>query len=196
MSQYCEKILAGSRTWIGRETKLIWGRYPVEREPIRRWCHMVRCENPLYLDEEYAKKTIWGGIICPPLMIPIFGLRRYGPSSSGPEIDWPPLKEGEEDDSAMLVPPTAGKSVVNLGGPIEFIKVVRLGDRIGKKEKLVDIYLKPIRFDPEAFWIVSDTTYLNQYLDPVAILHNTLVKHRSPEEIKATTPEQLTQIQP
>lgn len=157
---------------------------------------MVKCNNPLYLDEEYAKKTMWGEIICPPLMIPIFGHLRYGPSSSGPEIDWPPLKEGEEEESTSILPPTAGKSAINLGGPMEFLKVVRLGDRIGHKEKLVDVYTKPIRFDPEAFWMATETIYVNQYLDTVAIVQNSLIKHRSPEEIKATTPEQLAQIKP
>ena len=190
MSEYCEKILAVAKTWVGRETKLVWGWYPVEREPIRRWCHMVNCNNPLYLDEQYASKTRWGGIICPPLMILVFGHRRYGLSSSGPEIDWPPPKEGEEE-SGQLVPPTAGKSAANLGGPIEFLKVVRPGDRIGYKEKLVDVYIKPVRFDPEAFWIATETIYVNQYLDIVAKVSNTMMKHRSPEEIKATTPEQV-----
>ena len=196
MSEYCEIILAEAKKWIGRETKLVWGRYPVEREPIRRWCHMVKCNNPLYLDDGYAKKTKWGGIICPPLMIPIFGHLRYGPSSSGPETDWPPLKEGEEEESANILPPTAGKSAINLGGPIEFLKVVRLGDRIGHKEKLVDVYTKPIRFDPEAFWIATETIYVNQHMDTIANVQNSLIKHRSPEEIKATTPEQLAQIKP
>ena len=191
MSEYCGKILTEAKTWVGRETKLVWGRYPVEREPIRRWCHMVNCNNPLYLDEQYAKKTRWGGIICPPLMIPIFGHLRYGPSSSGPEIEWPPATEGQEEESGRLLPPTAGRWGINLGGPIEFLRAVRLGDRIGHKEKLTDVYMKPIRLDPEAFAIVTETIYVNQYWDVVAKVENTMVKHRNPDEIKATTPEQL-----
>ena len=45
--------------WIGRKTPLYHGRYPVEYDPIRRYCHMVEDDNPLFLDPEYAATTKW-----------------------------------------------------------------------------------------------------------------------------------------
>ena len=50
MSEYCERLLVEARRRIGTETPIRWARYPVEHEPIRRWCHMVACDAPLFLD--------------------------------------------------------------------------------------------------------------------------------------------------
>ena len=58
--------------WIGRETAVVRGRYPVEYEAIRRHCHMVEDANPLFLDPEYAKTTKWGAVIAPPVMTRYF----------------------------------------------------------------------------------------------------------------------------
>ena len=120
MSEYCERILPAARGQIGRETAVRWALYPVEHEPIRRWCHMVECNEPLDLDPGYAAGTRFGRVVCPPLMIPIFatlGLPSR-PSSSGPAIDPPPLApEGRADD---VDPRTAGTRSINLGGTLEF----------------------------------------------------------------------------
>lgn len=185
MSDYCEQYLASAKNWIGKETKIKWGRYPVEREPIRRWCHMANCLNPLYLDAEYSRKTKWGGLICPPMMIPIFARAGWSPSSDGPEIDWPPVWLEQDDD---IEPPTPGKKGFVLGATMEFFKVVRIGDTLGSKEVLKDVFIKAIRFDPESFWITREQVFVNQYLDTVAVRTVTGVKHREPGEIKPPTP--------
>jgi hypothetical protein len=54
------------------------------------------------------------------------------------------------------------------------------------------VYLKRIKIDPEAFWIVTETLYLNQDERVVAVNQNTLIRHRDREQIAATTPEQLS----
>ncbi len=192
MSEYCEKILVEAKKVIGKETSIRWAKYPVEYEPIRRWCHMIKCNNPLYLDEEYAKKTKWGGIICPPPMVSAFaGGFSAGPraSASGPEIVWPYQTVAKDEES--IDPPTAGKSAVVLGGETEFFKPLHIGDRVGSKRRLADVYIKKTRLDMEGFWIASDTIYVNQDLETVAVGHTLIIRHRTREEIKATTPEQL-----
>jgi acyl dehydratase len=54
------------RSYIGFETAQTKGRYPVEYDAIRRHCHMVDDNNPLFLDPEYAKTTSHEGVIWPP----------------------------------------------------------------------------------------------------------------------------------
>jgi hypothetical protein len=191
MSEYCERILAEARAQIGAETSIRWARYPVEHEPIRRWCHMVECDSPLFLDPEYAARTCWGKVVCPPLMIPIFAAQSLPGrlSSSGPEIDWPRLAPGEVLED--LDPPTAGTRSINLGGATEFLAPVFVGDRLGSRKRLVDVYIKKIRIDPEAFWVVTDTLYYNQDEQVVAVNDNTIIRHRDRDQIAATTPEQL-----
>ena len=63
-------IKAVKQQWEGHETPLVWGRYPVEHDPIRRHCHMLDDTNPLFLEEGR----------CPPVMVDFF-------ASRGP---WPP----------------------------------------------------------------------------------------------------------
>ncbi|HEY7067160.1 MAG TPA: MaoC family dehydratase N-terminal domain-containing protein [Chloroflexota bacterium] len=194
MSEYCERMLAEARRLIGTETRIRWARYPVEYEPIRRWCHMVECDAPPFLDPAYAAGTAWGKVVCPPLMIPIFAAQSLPsrPSSSGPEIDWPPLAPGEEIEE--IDPPTPGTRSINLGGETEFLQPVFVGDRLGSARRLADVYIKKIRIDPEAFWLVTDTLYYNQDEQLVAVNHNTLIRHRDRAQIAATTPEQLAEL--
>lgn len=180
MSDNAEKLLAEAKKWIGRETPIKWGRYPVELEPIRRWCRMVDCTNPLYLDEEYARKTMWGGIICPPLLIPMF-------TGADSHQDWPPRQNIVETD---ITPPTPGEKSVGVNRQYEFFKVVRTGDRLASKRRLADVSIRPIKFDKEAFWITTEVTCFNQHMDIVATMRRTSVKYRLPEVKEKTPPEQ------
>jgi acyl dehydratase len=186
VSDYCERILAEARLLIGTETPIRWARYPVEHEPIRRWCHMVECDAPLFLDPDYAARSAWGRTLCPPLMIPIFATCSLPQrlSSSGPEIDWPRLAPGDTIPDIPL--PAPGTRSINLGGELEFFAPVFVGDRLGASKRLVDVYIKRIRIDPEAFWLVTDTLYYNQEQQVVAVNHNILIRHRDPAQIAAT----------
>ena len=66
-------------------------------------------------------------------------------------------------------PPTPGTRSINLGGETEFLAPVFVGDRLGSARRLVDVYIKKIRIDPEAFWLVTDTLYYNQDEQVVAV---------------------------
>lgn len=41
---------------------------------VDRWCQVMRDTNPLYTDEEYAKKSPWGGLLAPSGMVHVFAL--------------------------------------------------------------------------------------------------------------------------
>lgn len=168
-----EEILDQAKVFIGQETEMVPGRYPVEYEPIRRYCHMVEDDNPLFLDPEYAKATRHGGVVCPPFEMYNFG-------SPGP---WPP---GDAMDPFMQkLPTTPGSSFMVMGNDWEFFDTVIVGDRISMKNRFVDIYLKAIRRDPKARWIVTERIYVNQKGKKVATWKMTIVAVRSPEEVKA-----------
>ena len=59
--------------WEGYETPLMPGRYPVEFDPIRRHCHMVADQNPLFLEQGF--RGAW-----PPGELDILGLIRKIPT--------------------------------------------------------------------------------------------------------------------
>ena len=47
--------------------------YEIEKGMILRFVQAVDDPNPLWQDEEYARKSQYGGIIAPPTLIPIIG---------------------------------------------------------------------------------------------------------------------------
>ena len=93
-------IDAVRKEWIGKRTPVNLGRYPVEYEPIRRFCHMVEDTNPLFLDPHYADTTKYVSVIVPPVMTSAFsgpwGLapgRRRGPAGAA---SWRVRTAGEQ----------------------------------------------------------------------------------------------------
>lgn len=168
-----EEILEEARKLIGAESEPSHGRYPVEYEPIRRYCHMSDDDNPLFLDPEYAKKSQYGDVICPPLFIG---------NHTGPGL-WPPVRE---TGRGLPPVPAAGDRNINLTTEYEFLKPVKIGDSLSATSRIGDIYIKAIRLDPKAFWTVTERIIRNQNGDVVAIARNIGLRHRTPEEVKAS----------
>ena len=158
--------------WIGQTDEISRGRYPVEYDAIRRHCHMVEDDNPLYLDPDYAAGARYGAVIAPPVMADYF---------AGNGI-WPKTDEGPQ---LMLLIPTPGDRMINLNQQMEFLRPIRVGDRLSRQMVVVDVYQKPIRLDPKAVWTTVETRITNQDGELVATVRNTLLIHREPDEVAA-----------
>ena len=59
-------IDAVRQEWVGARIGRSMDRYPVEYDPIRRYCHMTGELNPLYLDPDAAARGPYGRVMCPP----------------------------------------------------------------------------------------------------------------------------------
>ncbi len=158
--------------WIGKTDEIKHGRYPVEYDAIRRHCHMVEDDNPLYLDPDFAAGARYGAVIAPPVMADYF---------AGNGI-WPKADEGPQ---LMLLIPTPGDRMINLNQQMEFLRPIRVGDRLSRQMVVVDVYTKPIRLDPKAVWTTVETRITNQDGELVATVRNTLLIHREPDEVAA-----------
>ncbi len=122
--------------------------FEIEREPIRRWANAIGDPNPLYHDEEYAKKCGYRSIIAPPGFLASYDF---------------PVK--------------VGKSRVHFRSPFprhlyggseyEFHKPVQAGDIISATTKIVDIYERDGRMGKMLF-VIHETTYVNQNEELVA----------------------------
>lgn len=158
-----EEFLEEARKMIGRETETISAPYPVEYEPIRRYCTMVDDDNPLFVSPDYARKTKYGEVILPPFAP--FGIMLG------------------ESPFARIRPPMPGSYLINMAQEWEWKKPVKVGDRLSYKTRLEDIYIKKIGIDPKAFWIVFLTEVTNRDAEVVCTFKNILLCHRAPDEV-------------
>lgn len=171
MNKTPEEYLEEARQLIGAETEVMPGRYPVEYDPIRRYCHMANDTNPLFLDRDHAKNTPYGGVISPPLLVGYFAGNGAWPPAETAEPTLPPV-------------PTPGDRAINLGTEWEFYKPVRVGDHLSSKRRIADVYIKSIQLDAKAFWVKTDTLIYNQHGELVARASNLGLRHRTPEQIQ------------
>jgi 3-hydroxybutyryl-CoA dehydratase len=162
------------RKYIGFETAKAKGRYPAEHDPIRRHCHMVEDNNPLFIDPAYAAKTEHGAVLCPPS-----GWLALYFASLGP---WPAAFE-----PLFPMVPTPGKRIVNMSQKVEWFERIKVGDHLSVVRRIVDVYQKGIQIDPQAVWIVSDIDIFNQDDALVCRIQNTFLTHRTPEEVAAAS---------
>ena len=172
--------------WIGKKTPRSYGRYPVEYDPIRRHCHMVEDENPLFLDPDFAKDTAHGGVIVPPVLVGYFAGDGAWPPTGGPTQGQRRSGEQIEPEGSILGDvPTRGERLINMNVAWEYFAPVRIGDRLSSETVLADVFEKSIRLDPKAVWIVTERRIYNQDDELVATNTNTLLTHRRPEVVAA-----------
>lgn len=154
---------------VGKVVQTTRGKYPVEYEPIRRYCRMVKSTNPLFLDEDYAKKTKYKRVICPPTAIPMFAMPgRYEP------VKVPVIP-------ALEAITKRGEGVINMSQELIFLKPVFVGDTLSSTTKIVDIVKRPIKMDPEAIWVTWEENITNQKGETVCTLRNTIMNYRIPK---------------
>ena len=129
----------------------------VEKGAIRKFADAVEDANLLYWDEEYARKSKYGGIVAPP---GFFG--------------WPVKWEGalalasELRQEAMDTVAEAGYERILDGGiEYEFIAPIRAGDTLTAVSTIVDVYEREAKAGTMVFTSV-ETTYTNQNGDLVA----------------------------
>lgn len=140
------------RAWIGRETRT-WTA-EVTALDVRRFAVATDDPNPLYCDEELAKQSRYGGLIAPPLfyMAPL--------TDPVPESELRP--DGLPYEGRFPIPPTPLPRLMDGGTEIEFFVLIRVGDTLTARSKIVDIYQKEGRSGPLIF-VVRETRYTNQH---------------------------------
>lgn len=126
-----------------REISNPFNRYATH-DTIRHFAEGIGDVNPLWLDEDHARKTRFGGIIAPPGFLLSCGM----PRSTG----------------------LPGIHAMHTGHDWEFLAPVRLGDRITCRVALHSLTEKQGRFAGRQFHEVDRASYLNQDGEVVARL--------------------------
>jgi acyl dehydratase len=166
------------KEYVGRKGTRSYGLYPVEHDPIRRHEHMCYGKNPLFIDPEYGRQSKYGDNIAPGVMADYFAGDGTWPNWNGGGSL--PVRR----DSKLDVP-TLGDRAINLSTSWEFLKPIKVGDRLWSEPSIADVFIKPIRLDPKAVWVVNEMHIYNQRDELVAISRNTGLRHREPHEVAA-----------
>ncbi len=139
---------------IGRTTKT--STMEVEKGHIRRFAQAIGDDNPLYHDEEYAKKTRSGGIIAPPTFPTVFGFEGER-VMEGLDINYARLLHGEQE--------------------YEYFAPIKAGDTIRFSTTIVDITEKEGKSGVMDI-ITSEMTGYNQNDEKVFVGRSTAVIRR------------------
>ena len=94
--------------------------YEVEKGAVRRFAEAVDDNNPLYMDEEYARKSKYGSIIAPP---GFFGWPLKQTRGSPLAVDIPPELEAAFEKAGYPL-----SLVLDGGMEYEFFAPIRAGD--------------------------------------------------------------------
>ena len=131
--------------------------YEIEKEPIRRWADAIGDSNPLYHDEEYAKKKGYRSIIGPPAFVNQYSF---------------PVKLGQKQ--VRIRSPFSRN--LNGGNEYEFYIAVQAGDTITSTTKLAELVEREGRLGKMLIQIY-ETTYKNQNGEVVAKSRSTGISY-------------------
>ena len=125
----------------------------VEKGAIIKFARAIGDTNPVYNDEEAARKSRYGGLIAPPTF---FRLMRSGRSKTDVQSPYPANLDG--------------------GSEWEYYEPVRPGDRIAATTKISNMFERPGRLGNMLF-IQRETKYVNQFGTTVAIQRTTGISY-------------------
>ena len=140
------------RDVIGVESEAVT--YDVERGAIRKFAEAIGDDNPLYVDEEAARKSRYGGVIAPPTFMRSMSAGRSRATVQSP---YPAALDG--------------------GSEWEYFEPVRPGDRIAVTMKVSDMFEREGRLGNMLF-IIRETKYVNQFGKTVAIQRGTGISYK------------------
>jgi acyl dehydratase len=125
--------------WLRRYTKALI----VSKDHIRQYAHSIGDDNPLFCDEEYAKKTKWGGVIAPPTYLYM-------------------------SDSTIVAPGLRGIQWIYSGTDWEWFHPVRPGDTVTSRVRMYDATEHHGKHVPRMINQIGEILYYNQRGELVA----------------------------
>jgi uncharacterized OB-fold protein len=107
---------------LGRESDPEPAPDPVNAPMIRHFCEAVGDRNPVHLDEDFAAKSLHGGLVAPPAMLQTWGMRGLRPREDA--------RSGSLGEALGLLDEAGYTSVVATNCRQEYARYLRPGDRL------------------------------------------------------------------
>jgi acyl dehydratase len=152
---------------IGIEVDLTPQRFVVEatRDNIKNFADAVGDANPLWINEEYARKSRFGIITAPPTFL-------YNVNHGSSPALAPPGR-----------PPPMDLVVLYAGAELEFFRPIRLGDEFAAiKAKSVGIERKQSQSLGPMLFAVGEAYYYNQKKELIGLIRTTICRFKPPEK--------------
>lgn len=131
------KALVG--VWLRRDAHWPAIREPIARHDIRRWAlYAVGDDNPLFTDESYGRRSVWGDMIAPPTFL-------------------------YSIDSSIVAPGLPGVQWIHGGNRWELFDVIRPGDTITSRARVIEVKEKHGTHVPRFILQVGEVLYTNQF---------------------------------
>jgi acyl dehydratase len=131
--------------------------FEIEKEPIRRFADAVDDLNPLYWDEEYARKSRYGSIAPPGFISSLW--------FTGRSVKWGPKERPTESlgpPDLMAALDKAGYTrILDTGIDYEFYNTVKAGQTITSVCVVKDIKERSAQ-EGKVVFLVMETTYTDQ----------------------------------
>ena len=130
---------------------------PVNVPMIRHWVDALDDRNPVYLDEELAATTRFGGIVAPPAMLQTWSMPR-------PKIEGIAQRGGAPDEMRSDNPIAALDAAGYVGtlatnSELEFVRYLRPGDRLETSNELESISARKTTGLGQGYFVTWVTTY-------------------------------------
>jgi acyl dehydratase len=129
---------------VGKEGPSVIGVDKVCKQMIRHWSEAMENANPMYTDEEYARKSKYGSIIAPPMMVLAFAQFPLWPDGQDMLYRHPEKLHGKKTlapyEVAMQKLDEVGfTGMFVVGCAQEFIQPLFPGDQVIKTSKLLSV---------------------------------------------------------
>ncbi len=129
--------------------------YEIEKGLIKQFARAIDDPNPLWQDEEYARKSKYGGLIAPPALVIALGWNDF-------QADGPRARAG-----------------LHGGTELEYYQPIRAGDTITITNTLIDAQEKDSKRLGKMAVFTYERTYKNQRQEVVAKCRQLVINYRA-----------------
>ena len=130
---------------------------PVNVPMIRHWVDALDDRNPVYLDEETAAATRFGGIVAPPAMLQTWGMPR--PKIQGIAERGGAPNEMRFDNPISALDEAGYVGTLATNSEFEFVRYLRPGDQLHLSSELESISNRKTTALGRGYFVTWATTY-------------------------------------
>jgi len=132
---------------------------PVNVPMIRHWVDALDDRNPVYLDEEVAATTRFGGVVAPPTMLQTWTMAR--PKIEGIAERGGAPGEISRDNPIPVLDEAGYVGTLATNSELEFVRYLRPGDQVHLTSELESISNRKTTALGQGYFLTWVTTYMS-----------------------------------